>query len=864
MSMDPLVTELVRAGAEVKGRAVKCPWHDDRHASGSIYQDDAGVWRFKCMVCEEGGDVYDLRAKIDGKPLADILREAHREILPNTTTPRGNAKRRAATVYRTVDEAQAGAMAQVQAEARRDGLDPAGVKFSERWQYTAGFLVARFDLPETDPDTGKLRKSFRPLSRNGNGWSVADPPGPLPLYGADRLPPSGLVFLVEGERKVDRLREVGLAAVTSAHGAKSPEKSDWRPVGGRDLIGLPDNDESGTAYVDKVGQIVTRLSPPASVRVLVLPALPPKGDMVDFLGPEGPMDGKSEDECRAAILALAEAAPNWTPKADAKVSAASAGASARHAEEKPAQAEAIVRLALERYRLGQTDAGEPFAVDRGGPNLARVFRGGREAFRAALARDYRRAFGRTANASALADALTTLEGEGLDTTPEAVGLRSAEYDGGIVLDLGDPEGRAVLIQARRWEVLPKSPVLFRRTALTGPLPVPQRGSGLDDLRGLLNLSDDTWPLVRGWLVGALLPSIPHPILLLGGEQGTGKSTAARMLVNLIDPSPAPLRSEPRDAEGWALAAAGSWAVAVDNVSRIPGWWSDVLCRAVSGDGWVRRRLYTDADLTVLAFRRVVILTSIDAGAMRGDLGDRLLLADLGRIKEGDRKAEADLDRAYASARPRLLGGLLDTLADVLARLPDIPVRNLPRMADFARVLAAVDEGSGGRALDLYRAQTGRIAGEILESDPVAVAVLGLLDKAGGQWGGTTTELLQAIMPGDKFPRGWPESVQGLAGRLKRLTPALRADGVEVERDRAGHNRARRLTLRRTAESIVRTVRNDAEGENPGLPCGRSADDADGCGRSGPADCPPDAAQSTDVASGADDADGSARASSGKG
>jgi hypothetical protein len=52
-------------------------------------------------------------------------------------------------------------------------------------------------------------------------------------------------------------------------------------------------------------------------------------------------------------------------------------------------------------------------------------------------------------------------------------------------------------------------------------------------------------------------------------------------------------------------------VVLDNISGIPDWLSDALCRAVTGDGMVRRRLYENDDLTVLAFRRVVALTSID-------------------------------------------------------------------------------------------------------------------------------------------------------------------------------------------------------------------------------------------------------------
>jgi len=36
---------------------------------------------------------------------------------------------------------------------------------------------------------------------------------------------------------------------------------------------------------------------------------------------------------------------------------------------------------------------------------------------------------------------------------------------------------------------------------------------------------------------------PYPVLCLAGEQGTGKSTLARLVRSLIDPASAPLRSE---------------------------------------------------------------------------------------------------------------------------------------------------------------------------------------------------------------------------------------------------------------------------------------------------------------------------------
>jgi hypothetical protein len=279
---------------------------------------------------------------------------------------------------------------------------------------------------------------------------------------------------------------------------------------------------------------------------------------------------------------LVEAADAADRRAD---EAAASGGGDR---ERKSTADELVELALARYRIGRTDTDEPFAVERDGPNVAILFRGGRDALRATLAREYRRVFGRTANSNSLADSLTTLAGDAYAAEREPVHLRVAEYAGNIVIDLGDTTGRAVVVTPGAWRVVDRSPVLFRRTAATGALPVPQSGGHVAELREMLNVSDETWPLVLGWLVAAFVPNMPHPILILGGQQGVGKSTAARQLVGLIDPSPAVLRSQPRNEEAWAISASASWVIAVDNVSAIPDWWSDSLCKAVTGDGWFRR------------------------------------------------------------------------------------------------------------------------------------------------------------------------------------------------------------------------------------------------------------------------------------
>lgn len=195
----------------------------------------------------------------------------------------------------------------------------------------------------------------------------------------------------------------------------------------------------------------------------------------------------------------------------------------------------LVKLAEERFTIGITTTGEAYAVAIDGPNVAPVLRGGRRSLRAELARLY---FDKTTTAATAgaADALLVLEGKAQGADPVEVALRvgRSRVDGRLVLDLGDDAGRAVRIGVDGWEIVDRSPVLFWRTNATLPLPAPDDLGSVDDLRVLLNVSDTDWPLILAWLIAALIVDMLHPVLLLRGEHGTAKSTAARLLTSLFD------------------------------------------------------------------------------------------------------------------------------------------------------------------------------------------------------------------------------------------------------------------------------------------------------------------------------------------
>lgn len=589
------------------------------------------------------------------------------------------------------------------------------------------------------------------------------------------------VLICEGEKDVENLLTLGLVATSGPGGAGKWQSEFGDFLRGRDVVILPDNDEPGKAHAKLVFKALWGIA--KTIRIVELPGLADHGDVSDWLA-------QPHQDTVEELAALIAASPILeTPAADEDDD--------HHhpAGTRPSTSARLVALARARFRLACTPGGLAFGVPIDGPNVAHLLRGGRQSLRGVLAREFAKTTGRPPSSSALADALTVLEAEALEADPADLALRVARSAGGVVLDLGWESGKVVEITAEGWRFLGRSPVTFRRTELTSPLPEPVRGGSLGALWDLVNVAEGDRPQILGWLVAALLPEIPHPALLLLGMQGAAKSTTARSLVSLVDPSAAPLRSLPADLDGWAVAASGSWIVALDNISRISDWLSDALCRAVTGDGLVKRRLYSDDSLAILAFRRVLLLTGIDVGALRGDLADRLMLVELDPIPPEARRQDAELAAEFRARHPALLGALLDLTAKVLAALSGIRLRVATRMADYGHVLAAVDMVLGTGSLPRYASQAAAIAEEVVAGDPVAEALLRLV-LPGGEWRGTATDLLEDLTP-ERPPRGWPGSSRALGGHLRRLSPSLAQVGVVLTFN-PGHRGGRLIQIERVA------------------------------------------------------------------
>jgi hypothetical protein len=430
-------------------------------------------------------------------------------------------------------------------------------------------------------------------------------------------------------------------------------------------------------------------------------------------------------------------------------------------------------------------------------------------FRGWLRRRYYEATGGAVNGHAISSELDLLEARAQFEAPErSVHVRVAEHDGHIYFDLADEHWRAVEIGPDGWRVNKFPPVRFRRPAGMLLLPVPEQGGSIEALLPFLNLSSrNDFVLVVAWLLATLRPGGPYPLLAISGEQGSTKTVLSKMLKALVDPNSAPVRALPREERELMIAASNGHLLAFDNLSGLPAWLSDALCRIASGGSFAVRQLYTDDDEVLFQVARPLLLNSIEDVISRPDLADRAIFLTLPPVTDAGWQSERELWQQFELARPRILGALLDLVVHGLRMLPRIGLDRLPRMADFARWAAACETalwapGTLGRA---YEAKRRAAIEAIVDDDPVTACVREIMTER-SSWTGSAADLLRADRSSaDISSRSdWPKNPRALAGRLRRAQTFLRALGIEVTFSREGRAGNRMIRIRRS-ENTVSTV-----------------------------------------------------------
>jgi hypothetical protein len=476
--------------------------------------------------------------------------------------------------------------------------------------------------------------------------------------------------------------------------------------------------------------------------------------------------------------------------------------------------------------LDLAEHGIEFFHDRDKTGFARARENGRiivapvdsKDFKLVLRRRYYERYRSGPNDESMNVAIRTLEAQALFESEQCeVALRVAQHDGCAYLSLARDDGAIVEVSPSGWRLVDDSPVRFWRAPAMRALPLPIKGGSITALAKILNLaSKNDFILSAAWLLGALTGG-PYPIAAFVGEQGTAKSTSSRLLRKLVDPNKANLRSLPREERDLAVTSGNSHVLAFDNLSGLPAWVSDALARVATGGGFSCRELYTNNGESIFDGRRPIIMNGIEDFATRPDLLDRCILLRLNRIAESDRKTETEVDAQFEQEAPGILGALLDAVAYGLANPEKLETR--PRMADFAEWIASCEgyflgtklhfEGEGestwaaGDFEAAYEENRRDATEAVLNADSVAEALLSFMDSR-TRWTGTATDLLselaKLVEEDARRDREWPKNGRALGCRLRRLAPALRKSGTEIEHGKTSDKkRTRLLTLLRADE-----------------------------------------------------------------
>jgi putative DNA primase/helicase len=658
-------------------------------------------------------------------------------------------------------------------------------------------------------DTGSGEKEFRPLTlwRDVSSvklqWRWQSWPKPRPLYGLRALAnrPNARVVVVEGEKSADAAAQLlaSCVVVTSPGGNAAAAKTDWSPLRGRDVTVWPDADSAGLEYARAVAECVTVagatsvaiVAPPTNVKV--------KWDAANAL---------EEGWSGAAAGKLIAAAEPFQRQADRKSKGHTAGGDAAHSgggRRRTPQRDTLIGLTencqlwhdLDRIAYATIPVNEHHEH---WPIRSRDFR-------MWLSGRFYEATGSAIGGQAIEDGIRILEAQAVNENPQYERfIRVGRSGGNLYLDLCNNKWEVVEITPDGSSVVQRPAVKLLRSSSMRPLPEPERGGLIEELRGFLNMGDDEATLTEAWLVAALRDRGPYPILILNGEQGSGKSLVSRMLRSLVDPSAAPIRAIPQNDRDLVVAARNSWTLIFDNLSGMPAWFADALCRLATGSGFGTRALHTDYDEIIFDAARPIVLNGIPSLTDRPDLADRAITAHLVTIPEDQRTSEEELIAAFEAKRPIILGALLDAVSTALRNIKSVRLERSPRMADFVKWSVAAAPGLGwepDQFLAAYRENGKNVSESAFEADPVAVAIRDLVINHHSEDGVTCTptELLVLLngvaSEGVRKSRLWPLSAQALGNRVDRIAPVLRNKGFVVERRHGG---ARHIIIKAPARA----------------------------------------------------------------
>ena len=433
------------------------------------------------------------------------------------------------------------------------------------------------------------------------------------------------------------------------------------------------------------------------------------------------------------------------------------------------------------------------------------------------------------NSETLLSTLNTLEAKALfDGEEYELGVRVTKSNNCIYYDLAGKDWQIIKITPDGWKVVIHDKPLFRRYSHMLSQVFPTKGGG--DFKHFLRYANlknkNEGILLLVAIASYMIPSIPHPVLGLYGEAGSAKTTLFTLIRKIVDPSALNVSSPPDDKKEFVQNLSHHYVLPLDNVSSLHGWQSDLICRAVTGDGISKRELYSDDDDIIYRYRRCIMLNGISVPFQKADIMDRAILLELKPIPEENRREENEIFTEFEQDLPSIFAGVLTAISKAMKRVSQVrkDMKHKPRMADFCVWGEAISRALGYGENEFYHAYIEHIRQMdvvAIEESSIGEILLKIMEER-NMWEGTPTELytefeeaaeqLKVNTKGKYFPK----AANALSRRLNNIMPNLRRIGINVEKDRGGKQGTRKIIITKVEnkKNTVSIVIPSLIGEGP--------------------------------------------------
>ena len=412
-------------------------------------------------------------------------------------------------------------------------------------------------------------------------------------------------------------------------------------------------------------------------------------------------------------------------------------------------------------------------------------------FRNWMATRYRRKYGSPPRSDAINQARIQIEARCEDSPQADMFNRVGWYDGAIYYDLTTQDWKGVRIDKDGWQIVSLPPI-FKRHHHQIAQALPVHGGDPKEILNFCNILPEDHCLFMVLAASYFIPDFPHVILSQTGEEGSGKSNNSRTIKGLVDPSRVMLISAPKDLEQAQMTAEKHWLSAFDNMSNILEWFSDFLCRGVTGEGDMKRSLYTNDGEFIRSYRRCFVLNGIGLSIWRADLLDRAIIFDIPRLKNN--RSEWTMNDEWRKSLPGILGGFFTSISKAMNTVSSVKGHEKFRMSDFAQWGAALAEALGYSQDEFFRKYQESVERKWQDTaaDSVfAKKIADFLKKHNGYWEGTTAELLEELRSEDTENAGTPRTAKWLSTELVRIASVMRNVGIDIakkEKRQAGTGR----------------------------------------------------------------------------